>query len=83
MKQAKTHQSLAKMELEISKQIEERAIYYAQAWYEANDLETEKKHGNDLYLRVNDNVFTEVSHCDIRQKAMLWLESELEGVNNY
>lgn len=71
------------MRIEESKQIEERAIYYAQAWYAANDLETEKKHGNDLYLRVNDNVFTEVSHCDIRQKAMLWLESELEGVNNY
>ncbi|OUT93415.1 MAG: hypothetical protein CBB92_14870 [Flammeovirgaceae bacterium TMED32] len=71
------------MELEISKQIEQRAIDYAQAWYEANDLETEKKHGNDLYLRVNDNVFTEVSHCDIRQKATLWLESELEGVNSY
>ena len=71
------------MQLEISKQIEQRAIYYAQAWYEANDLETEKKHGNDLYLRVNDNVFTEVSHCDIRQKATLWLESELEGVNSY
>ena len=70
------------MKLEKSKQIEERAIYYAQQWYEANDLETEKKNGNDLYLRVNENVFTEVSHCDIRQKAMLWLESELEGVNN-
>ena len=70
------------MRIEESKQIEERAIYYAQAWYEANDLETEKKNGNDLYLRVNDNVFTEVSHCDIRQKAMLWLESELEGVRN-
>ena len=83
MKQAKTRQSLAKMKLEESKHIEKRAIYYAQAWYDANDLETEKKHGNDLYLRVNDNVFTEVSHCDIRQKAMLWLESELEGVNNY
>jgi len=68
------------MKLEKSKQIEERAIYYAQQWYEANDLETEKKNGNDLYLRVNDNVFTEVSHCDIRQKAILWLESELEGV---
>jgi hypothetical protein len=60
--------------------IEERMIYYAQKWYEANDLETEKKNGNDLYLRVNDNVFTEVSHCDIRQKAILWLQSELEGV---
>ena len=83
MKQTKTHQSLAKMKLEESKQIEKRAIHYAQAWYSANDLETENKHGNDLYLRVNDDVFTEVSHCDIRQKAMLWLESELEGVNNY
>lgn len=60
--------------------IEERMIDYAQKWYEANDLETEKKNGNDLYLRVNDHVFTEVSHCDIRQKAILWLESELEGV---
>jgi hypothetical protein len=60
--------------------IEERMIDYAQKWYKENDLETEKKNGNDLYLRVNDNVFTEVSHCDIRQKAILWLESELEGV---
>ena len=60
--------------------IEERMIEYAQNWYEANDLETEKKNGFDLYLRVNDNVFTEVSHCDIRQKAILWLQSELEGV---
>jgi hypothetical protein len=50
--------------------IEERMIDYAQKWYEANDLETEKKNGSDLYLRVNDNVFTEVSHCDIRQKAI-------------
>ena len=55
-------------------------INYAQKWYEENDLETEKKNGSDLYLRVNDNVFTEVSHCDIRQKAILWLQSELEGV---
>ena len=60
--------------------IEERMIDYAQKWYKANDLETEKKNGFDLYLRVNDNVFTEVSHCDIRQKAIMWLESELEGV---
>jgi len=60
--------------------IEERMIEYAQKWYKANDLETEKKNGFDLYLRVNDNVFTEVSHCDIRQKAILWLQSELEGV---
>lgn len=60
--------------------IEERMIDYAQKWYEANDLETDKKNGFDLYLRVNDNVFTEVSHCDIRQKAIMWLESELEGV---
>lgn len=60
--------------------IEERMIDYAQKWYEENDLETEKKNGSDLYLRVNDNIFTEVSHCDIRQKAILWLESELEGV---
>ena len=60
--------------------MEERMIDYAQKWYEANDLETEKKNGFDLYLRVNDNVFTEVSHCDIRQKAILWLQSELEGV---
>jgi hypothetical protein len=60
--------------------IEERMIDYAQKWYKANDLETEKKNGFDLYLRVNDNVFTEVSHCDIRQKAILWLQSELEGV---
>ena len=51
--------------------IEERMIDYAQKWYDANDLETEKKNGFDLYLRVNDNVFTEVSHCDIRQKACL------------
>ena len=60
--------------------IEERMIDYAQKWYKANNLETEKKNGFDLYLRVNDNVFTEVSHCDIRQKAILWLQSELEGV---
>ena len=60
--------------------IEERMIEYAQKWYKENDLETEKKNGSDLYLRVNDNVFTEVSHCDIRQKAILWLQSELEGV---
>ena len=60
--------------------IEERMIDYAQKWYKENDLETEKKNGSDLYLRVNDNVFTEVSHCDIRQKAILWLQSELEGV---
>ena len=60
--------------------IEERMIDYAQNWYKANDLETEKKNGFDLYIRVNDNVFTEVSHCDIRQKAILWLQSELEGV---
>jgi len=60
--------------------IEERMIDYDQKWYKANDLETEKKNGSDLYLRVNDNVFTEVSHCDIRQKAIMWLESELEGV---
>lgn len=60
--------------------IEERMIDYAQKWYKANELETEKKNGSDLYLRVNDNVFTEVSHCDIRQKAILWLQSELEGV---
>jgi hypothetical protein len=60
--------------------IEERMIDYAQKWYKENDLETEKKNGFDLYLRVNDNVFTEVSHCDIRQKAILWLQSELEGV---
>lgn len=60
--------------------IEERMIDYAQKWYKENDLETEKKNGNDLYLRVNDDVFTEVSHCDIRQKAILWLQSELEGV---
>ena len=33
------------------------------------DLIQRKKHGFDLYLRVNDNVFTEVSHCDIRQKS--------------
>ena len=61
-------------------ELEQRMIDYAQQWYEVNDLETEKKNGNDLYLRVNDNVFTEVSHCDIRQKAILWLQSELEGV---
>ena len=60
--------------------IEERMIDYAQKWYKENDLETEKKNGFDLYLRVNDNVLTEVSHCDIRQKAILWLQSELEGV---
>ena len=60
--------------------IEERMIDYAQKWYKENDLETEKKNGFDLYLRVNDNVFTEVSNCDIRQKAILWLQSELEGV---
>jgi len=60
--------------------IEERMIDYAQKWYKANDLETEKKNGFDLYVRINDNVFTEVSHCDIRQKAILWLQSELEGV---
>ena len=60
--------------------IEERMIDYAQKWYKENDLETEKKNGFDLYLRVNDDVFTEVSHCDIRQKAILWLQSELEGV---
>ena len=60
--------------------IEERMIEYAQKWYAENDLETEKKNGFDLYLRVNDDVFTEVSHCDIRQKAIMWLESELEGV---
>jgi hypothetical protein len=60
--------------------IEQRMIEYAQQWYKANDLETEKRNGSDLYLRVNDNVFTEVSHCDIRQKAILWLESEIEGV---
>jgi hypothetical protein len=69
--------------IERARELEQRMIDYAQKWYKANDLETEKKNGNDLYLRVNDNVFTEVSHCDIRQKAMLWLESELEGVNNY
>ena len=68
------------MKLEESKQIGERAIDYAQAWYKVNGFETEKKNGFDLYLRVNDNVFTEVSHCDIRQKAILWLQSELEGV---
>lgn len=55
-------------------------IDYAQKWYKATHLETEKKNGNDLYLRVNDNVFTEVSHSDIREKAILWLQSELEGV---
>jgi hypothetical protein len=60
--------------------IEERMIDYAQKWYKANDLETEKKNGFDLYVRINENVFTEVSHCDIRQKAILWLQSELEGV---
>ena len=60
--------------------IEERMIDYAQKWYKANELETEKKNGSDLYVRINDNVFTEVSHCDIRQKAILWLQSELEGV---
>jgi hypothetical protein len=60
--------------------MEERMIDYAQKWYKENDLETEKKNGSDLYLRVNDDVFTEVSHCDIRQKAILWLQSELEGV---
>ena len=60
--------------------IEERMIDYAQKWYKEHDLETEKKNGFDLYLRVNDDVFTEVSHCDIRQKAILWLQSELEGV---
>lgn len=60
--------------------IEERMIDYAQKWYKANDLETEKKNGSDLYVRINENVFTEVSHCDIRQKAILWLQSELEGV---
>ena len=60
--------------------IEERMIDYAQKWYKANDLETEKKNEFDLYVRINDNVFTEVSHCDIRQKAILWLQSELEGV---
>ena len=60
--------------------IEERMLDYAQKWYDANDLETEKKNGFDLYVRINDNVFTEVSHCDIRQKAILWLQSELEGV---
>ena len=60
--------------------IEERMIDYAQKWYEVNGFKTEKKNGFDLYLRVNDNVFTEVSHCDIRQKAIMWLESELEGV---
>jgi hypothetical protein len=59
---------------------EQRMIDYAQKWYKENDLETEIKNGSDLYLRVNDNVFTEVSHCDIRQKAILWLQSELEGV---
>lgn len=66
--------------IERARELEQRMIGYAQAWYKANDLETEKKNGNDLYLRVNDNVLTEVSHCDIRQKATLWLESELEGV---
>ena len=60
--------------------IEERMIDYAQKWYKENDLETEKKNGNDLYLRVNDNVFTKVSHSDIIEKAILWLQSELEGV---
>jgi len=60
--------------------IEERMIDYAQKWYEVNGFKTEKQNGFDLYLRVNDNVFTEVSHCDIRQKAIMWLESELEGV---
>ena len=60
--------------------IEERMIDYAQKWYKENDLETEKKNGSDLYVRINENVFTEVSHCDIRQKAIMWLESELEGV---
>ena len=60
--------------------IEERMIDYAQKWYKANDLETEKKNGFDLYLRVNDNVFTKVSHSDIIEKAILWLQSELEGV---
>jgi hypothetical protein len=60
--------------------MEERMIDYAQKWYKENDLETEKKNGSDLYLSVNDDVFTEVSHCDIRQKAILWLQSELEGV---
>ena len=59
---------------------EQRMIDYAQKWYKENDLETEKKNGSDLYVRINDNVFTEVSHCDIRQKAILWLQSELEGV---
>jgi len=59
---------------------EQRMIDYAQKWYKENDLETEKKNGNDLYLRVNDNVFTKVSHSDIIEKAILWLQSELEGV---
>lgn len=66
--------------IERARELEQRMIDYAQKWYKENDLETEKKNGNDLYLRVNDNVFTEVSHCDIRQKAILWLQSELEGV---
>ena len=59
---------------------EQRMIDYAQKWYKAHDLETEKKNENNLYLRVNDNVFTEVSHSDITEKAILWLQSELEGV---
>lgn len=62
--------------------IEERMIEYALKWYTEHGFITEKKNGSDLYLHLSENVITEVSHSDIRQKAILWLESEIEGVKN-
>ena len=60
--------------------IEERMIDYAQKYLESLGYETELHDDNDLYVHLLDGFHVLVSHCQLKEHATCWLESEMEGV---
>ena len=57
------------------------AVKYAAKWFKANGYNI-KITSDDLIITVNEHKF-EISHSEIRNRAIDWLESELEGVKSY
>ncbi len=62
-------------------QYSSNAVEYAAKWFCENGFVTETT-SNALKIHVHDDIF-EVSHSEIRERAIAYLESELEGVQNY
>ena len=57
------------------------AVTYASNWFKANGYEVQVS-SDDLQLLINGHII-EVSHSEIRNRAIDWLESELEGIKGY